>query len=172
MSLRLGLLSTPGTSLPEADRGGAFTGEHGSWNRGMLNGYKVVRPLSTGILTAWPRTLSRVPEQRQSGAQPSMRADRPAKSMFCAGPALERPVRRIVSFKAGHSSMQTSYVENAENCEDLAQRALGPKRKRLERMAKGWRALAEMQDWLDGRMPPVGIWEEAYMGKQPHAEDP
>ena len=56
--------------------------------------------------------------------------------------------------------MQTSYVENAERCEDLAREASGPKQKRLQRLANGWRALAETQDWLDGRVPPVDICEE------------
>jgi glucose/arabinose dehydrogenase len=31
-----------GTNLPQHYRGGAFVGEHGSWNREVLNGYKVV----------------------------------------------------------------------------------------------------------------------------------
>ncbi|MBR0838998.1 sorbosone dehydrogenase family protein [Bradyrhizobium liaoningense] len=38
----LGLAFYTGTSLPSAYRGGAFVGEHGSWNRQVLNGYKVV----------------------------------------------------------------------------------------------------------------------------------
>ncbi|MCG2632182.1 sorbosone dehydrogenase family protein [Bradyrhizobium sp. WYCCWR 13023] len=38
----LGLAFSTGSSLPEAYRGGAFVGEHGSWNRQVLNGYKVV----------------------------------------------------------------------------------------------------------------------------------
>jgi glucose/arabinose dehydrogenase len=38
----LGLAFYTGTSLPQAYRGGAFVGEHGSWNRQVLNGYKVV----------------------------------------------------------------------------------------------------------------------------------
>ena len=38
----LGLAFYTGTSLPESFRGGAFVGEHGSWNRQELNGYKVV----------------------------------------------------------------------------------------------------------------------------------
>lgn len=38
----LGLAFSTGTSLPAAYRGGAFVGEHGSWNRQKLNGYKVV----------------------------------------------------------------------------------------------------------------------------------
>jgi glucose/arabinose dehydrogenase len=37
----LGLAFYTGTNLPEAYRGGAFVGEHGSWNRPNLNGYKV-----------------------------------------------------------------------------------------------------------------------------------
>lgn len=38
----LGMAFYTGTSLPSAYRGGAFVGEHGSWNRQVLNGYKVV----------------------------------------------------------------------------------------------------------------------------------
>lgn len=38
----LGLAFYSGTSLPATYRGGAFVGEHGSWNRPNLNGYKVV----------------------------------------------------------------------------------------------------------------------------------
>lgn len=38
----LGLAFYAATSLPEAYRGGAFVGEHGSWNRTRFNGYKVV----------------------------------------------------------------------------------------------------------------------------------
>ena len=38
----LGLVFYTGTSLPAHYRGGAFVGEHGSWNRPQLNGYKVV----------------------------------------------------------------------------------------------------------------------------------
>jgi glucose/arabinose dehydrogenase len=29
-------------NLPESYRGGAFVGEHGSWNRDTFNGYKVI----------------------------------------------------------------------------------------------------------------------------------
>ena len=38
----LGMVFYTGTSLPAAYRGGAFVGEHGSWDRFPLNGYKVV----------------------------------------------------------------------------------------------------------------------------------
>lgn len=37
----LGLLFYTGSNLPEAYRGGAFIGEHGSWDRSPLSGYKV-----------------------------------------------------------------------------------------------------------------------------------
>jgi glucose/arabinose dehydrogenase len=38
-----------GSRLPEAYREGAFVGEHGSWNREALNGFKVVFvPFSDG----------------------------------------------------------------------------------------------------------------------------
>jgi glucose/arabinose dehydrogenase len=38
----LGLAFYTGTSFPSEYRGGAFVGEHGSWNRPEPNGYKVV----------------------------------------------------------------------------------------------------------------------------------
>ena len=38
----LGLVFNTGTALPAQYRGGAFVGEHGSWNRQELNGYKVI----------------------------------------------------------------------------------------------------------------------------------
>jgi glucose/arabinose dehydrogenase len=38
----LGLVFYGGTNLPAHYRGGAFVGEHGSWDRSVLNGYKVV----------------------------------------------------------------------------------------------------------------------------------
>jgi glucose/arabinose dehydrogenase len=38
----LGLVFYTGSNLPAAYRGGAFVGEHGSWDRTTLNGYKVV----------------------------------------------------------------------------------------------------------------------------------
>jgi len=38
----LGMVFYRGASLPAAYRGGAFIGEHGSWDRGHFNGYKVV----------------------------------------------------------------------------------------------------------------------------------
>lgn len=45
----LGLAFYNGTNLPQSYRGGAFVGEHGSWNRQELNGYKVVFvPFSNG----------------------------------------------------------------------------------------------------------------------------
>jgi len=38
----LGLVFDTGNGLPAKYSGGAFVGEHGSWNRQVLNGYKVV----------------------------------------------------------------------------------------------------------------------------------
>jgi glucose/arabinose dehydrogenase len=38
----LGMVFSTGTNLPAAYQGGAFIGEHGSWDRTQLNGYKVV----------------------------------------------------------------------------------------------------------------------------------
>ncbi|HXR96193.1 MAG TPA: sorbosone dehydrogenase family protein [Rhizomicrobium sp.] len=38
----LGLVFYTGDNLPQSYRGGAFVGEHGSWDRSVFNGYKVV----------------------------------------------------------------------------------------------------------------------------------
>src|SRR5207302_16980 len=38
----LGMTFSTGANLPPAYRGGAFVGEHGSWDRNPWNGYKVV----------------------------------------------------------------------------------------------------------------------------------
>jgi glucose/arabinose dehydrogenase len=49
----LGLTFYTGEALPAKYRGGAFVGEHGSWNRDHFNGYKVVFvPFSGGMPSA------------------------------------------------------------------------------------------------------------------------
>ena len=46
------------------------------------------------------------------------------------------------------------FIENAENCAQLAERANDePQYRRYKRMEAAWRALAEEQDWLDGEIP-------------------
>ena len=46
------------------------------------------------------------------------------------------------------------FLENAENCAQLAERAKDePTHKRYKRMEAAWRALAVEQDWLDGETP-------------------
>jgi hypothetical protein len=48
------------------------------------------------------------------------------------------------------------FRENAENCRHLAERAEGqPAFRRFSRMAEGWLALADEQDWLDGETSPL-----------------
>jgi hypothetical protein len=50
------------------------------------------------------------------------------------------------------------FIENADNCAQLAERAADqPTYHRYKRMEAAWRALAEEQDWLDGEVPPVRI---------------
>ncbi|GAA4068553.1 sorbosone dehydrogenase family protein [Actinomadura miaoliensis] len=52
----LGLAFSTGTLFPEQYRGGAFIGEHGSWNRGNPVGYKVVYvPFEQGRPDGLPR---------------------------------------------------------------------------------------------------------------------
>jgi glucose/arabinose dehydrogenase len=50
-----------GTNLPTHYREGAFVGEHGSWDRTVLNGYKVVYvPFDNGRPAGPPKTSSPV----------------------------------------------------------------------------------------------------------------
>ncbi len=44
----LGMTFYTGSNLPAAYQGGAFVGEHGSWDRPQLNGYRVVYVPFTG----------------------------------------------------------------------------------------------------------------------------
>jgi hypothetical protein len=47
-------------------------------------------------------------------------------------------------------------LENAENCAQLAESATDePSHNRYKRMEAAWRALAEEQDWLDGKVHPL-----------------
>ena len=50
------------------------------------------------------------------------------------------------------------FLENAEVCAHLAEIAKDePSRRRYQRMEAAWRALAEEQDWLDGKIAPAAM---------------
>jgi glucose/arabinose dehydrogenase len=54
----LDLVFYAGTGLPAKYSGGAFIGEHGSWNRGAFNGYKVVFvPFANGHPSGKPQDV-------------------------------------------------------------------------------------------------------------------
>jgi hypothetical protein len=54
----LGLVFDTGDGLPAHYRGGAFVGEHGSWDRSQLNGYRVVFvPFANGKPTGMPEDV-------------------------------------------------------------------------------------------------------------------
>ena len=54
----LGLLFYTGQALPAKYHGGAFIGEHGSWDRSPLSGYEVVYvPFKDGRPTGRPQTV-------------------------------------------------------------------------------------------------------------------
>jgi hypothetical protein len=63
---------------------------------------------------------------------------------------------------AGHANLSEfetmksdDYRENARNCAELAAEAKNePARNRYKRMETAWLALAEEQDWLDGKKAP------------------
>ena len=62
------------------------------------------------------------------------------------------------------------FLENAENCAQLAERATDePTHNRYKRMEAAWRALAEEQDWLDGEVPPIGARSNGDARKAPPA---
>ena len=51
------------------------------------------------------------------------------------------------------------FLDNAENCAQLAERATNdPAHRRYRHMEAAWRALAEEQDWLDGEVSPVKLF--------------
>ena len=77
----LGLLFYTGSNLPSAYRGGAFIGEHGSWDRSPLSGYKVsfvkfvdgrptgpVQPVVTGFFSRDESSLYGAPVGLAQGA--------------------------------------------------------------------------------------------------------
>jgi hypothetical protein len=65
--------------------------------------------------------------------------------------------RRLLCPSQQEETMKQSqhFLENAENCAQLAERATDqPTHLRFKRMEAAWRALAEEQDWLDGEVAP------------------
>jgi glucose/arabinose dehydrogenase len=79
----LGLVFYAADSLPQKYRGGAFVGEHGSWDRPEFNGYRVVFvPFSGGRPNGKARTSSRISLTRTArravalSESPSTRAER------------------------------------------------------------------------------------------------
>ena len=62
------------------------------------------------------------------------------------------------------------FLENAENCAQLAERATDdPTHNRYKRMEAAWRARAEEQDWLEGEVPPLGARSKGDARKAPPA---
>jgi glucose/arabinose dehydrogenase len=54
----LGLTFSDSTTLPAAFRNGAFVGQHGSWNRSVPNGYKVIFvPFANGVPAGTPQDV-------------------------------------------------------------------------------------------------------------------
>jgi hypothetical protein len=67
---------------------------------------------------------------------------------------------RCLIFPTAGGEMKQSehFLENAENCAQLAEQATDePTHNRYKRMEAAWRALAAEQDWLDGERSPVRI---------------
>ena len=57
---------------------------------------------------------------------------------------------------------QSDFLENAENCAQMAEQATDePTRNRYKRMEAGWWALAKEQDWLEGKLHPMSMHENA-----------
>ena len=67
-------LSTRRWLLPASYAGGAFVGQHGSWNRQPHSGYKVIFvPFVDGKPEGPPSTSDRLPERRWQGERPAGR---------------------------------------------------------------------------------------------------
>jgi hypothetical protein len=59
------------------------------------------------------------------------------------------------------------FLENAENCAQLAERAPNEAAfRRYKRMEAAWRALALEQDWLDGKTDSVARTNGSQAGNQ------
>src|ERR1700749_3262027 len=92
----LGAAMYTGTDLPANYRGGAFVGEHGSWNRTPLNGYKVVFVPFSGGKASGPALII-----GQAGFSTE------------AGQLDSRARRRILIVR--ENSMITRYTDHAAN---------------------------------------------------------
>lgn len=58
------------------------------------------------------------------------------------------------------------YLQNAENCNDMANAANDePARARYRRMADAWHALAREQAWLDGQISPTSGAKDGHSTK-------
>ncbi len=74
----LGLVFDTGNSLPQKYRGGAFVGEHGSWDRPIFNGYRVVFvPSAAGVPIAKPKMSSQI-SLTQTGMRAAGQSDSPS----------------------------------------------------------------------------------------------
>ncbi|HXS49113.1 MAG TPA: sorbosone dehydrogenase family protein [Sphingomicrobium sp.] len=96
----LGLAFYTGASFPAAYRGGAFIGEHGSWNRAELNGYRVVYiPFAGGRPAGMPVTF--VGDFLNSKGEARGRP---------VGVALDRTGALLVADDAGKTVWRVSYA--------------------------------------------------------------
>ena len=60
--------------------------------------------------------------------------------------------------------------QNSENCAELAKAAASePAKKRFQRMADGWKTVAEDQEWLDGRRRDESSKNESQGGSHGNA---
>lgn len=61
-----------------------------------------------------------------------------------------------LTFGPGFGSAPANYRENAEHCVALAADAADvPTFQHYKQLEASWLALAETQDWLEGRVPPI-----------------
>jgi len=67
----LGLAFYQGINLPPQYRGGAFVGEHGSWDRSVLNGYKIIFvPFAYGRPAGLPEDVVTGDQQNRARGRP------------------------------------------------------------------------------------------------------
>ena len=92
----LGLAFYEGQLLPPRYAGGAFVGEHGSWNRRPLSGYKVVFVASRAAAPSGLRKTS----SAASSTRTAMRAGARWASRWTAARACSSPTTSATSFGA------------------------------------------------------------------------
>jgi hypothetical protein len=114
-----------------------------------------------GLVYNSARFSSVILPPKSSFSSPSKREAQSSKEHGDLDPIRALPLKfcrplPIFPRRSDHEKQSQHFIENAENCAQLAERASDdPTHRRYKRMEAAWRALAEKQDWLDGEVSPA-----------------